>query len=521
MKRTDIARFLPAAVLLASGLARGAGFEFPDDGAEALGRSGAFAAKADDGTAIYYNPSALADQKGLNILVDSEFINNSVNFQRTDSLGTAIGPAVQNSGGTFIDPFVAVSYQILPRLTLALGIYGPPADGRYQFPGETPPAFNSAGLSSPNGSCLIGFCPQPGQTPGAYTSPPEGGPGPDPQKYNLISDNIFIAYPTLSVAWAPIDIIAVGVSAQMVYASTQISQATFDGALFENGKHLTTDEVPIWDTIANLNVSNSPVREYTGILGVTIKPPVIPLRIGASYRPGFSIVQNGTMTLDYSTVMQYGGGKPATVTGKGTQQAKDNSSGSGPVEFDLPMPGEFKSGVDWSFGGGSDLELDFDYTQWSQVGKIYTTPNFGVVANGATTPLPALTQLNDFQDTWALRLGGDWKLPVPLVRLAVRAGLSYESSVYPSSGTIYPQLSFPNFQMYAGAVGLTAGLGPVDIVLAYSHVYEPTEDVRNAGTPMTQNVSAGSAAPPTVVVGNGNYTTSYDVVAAGVRIHFL
>ena len=56
----SVKRFARAGVALTIALlspsARAGGFEIPDNGTEALGRGGAFVAKADDPTAIQYNP---------------------------------------------------------------------------------------------------------------------------------------------------------------------------------------------------------------------------------------------------------------------------------------------------------------------------------------------------------------------------------------------------------------------------------------------------------------------------------
>ncbi|MHB8417778.1 MAG: OmpP1/FadL family transporter [Myxococcales bacterium] len=506
-------------VFLVSSLALGAGFEYPDNGAEALGRAGAFTAKADDGTAIYYNPSGLAEQDGLRITLDSNFVNNAITFQRTDPTnGATIGPAVSNSGPMFIAPFVTVSYQIVKHLTVALGVYGPPADGQLNFPGETPPAYNAQTSS----------CPSPCNLASTLVGPPQpGGPGNDPQKYGLISQNILIVYPTLSLAWTPLAIagiidVSLGVSGQMVYAQTQISQATFDGAIVEGAQgHKTTNESPAWDTIASVNVANSPFERFTGIFGLGLRL-FDRLRLGASYRPWLPIDQSGSLTLGYSTLFQVAGAK---VSGNGTKQAADNTSGSGPADFYLQMPGEFKSGLGYDFGHGSDIEVDFDYTQWSQIKQLALGPSFAVQTTtpSATTPVPSQLIPENFNDTWALRLGGDYRIPIPgPIRLTVRAGLSYETSVFDGSqATIYPSLSYSNFDMYSFAAGVSAGFKWIELAVGYTHVYEPTKTVTNGGATMAQNVPAGSPAPKPVVIDDGTYTTSYDVLAVGLKLRFL
>src|SRR5262249_42850227 len=94
----------PLASLLLSSRAFAAGYEFPDNGAVAMGRAGAFAAKADDPTAIYYNPAGLAAQEGIHVLFDSHLLVDSISYQRTtapnaDGTTTNIGPEVSNGAG--------------------------------------------------------------------------------------------------------------------------------------------------------------------------------------------------------------------------------------------------------------------------------------------------------------------------------------------------------------------------------------------------------------------------------------
>src|SRR2546427_10534940 len=62
--------------------ARGGGFEQPANGTEALGRGGAFVAKADDGTALEYNIAGLAMQRGTRLTLDGNLIFHDLAFTR-------------------------------------------------------------------------------------------------------------------------------------------------------------------------------------------------------------------------------------------------------------------------------------------------------------------------------------------------------------------------------------------------------------------------------------------------------
>src|SRR5262249_48422624 len=59
------------------------GLELPDNGTEALGRGGAFTAKADDATALQYNVAGLARQRGTRVLLDGNLLLSTLDFQRS------------------------------------------------------------------------------------------------------------------------------------------------------------------------------------------------------------------------------------------------------------------------------------------------------------------------------------------------------------------------------------------------------------------------------------------------------
>ena len=167
------------------------GFEYPDNGTVALGRGSAFAAKANDGTAIYYNPSGLAQQDGWRVLLDGQMVLQSIDYQRTDASGTDIGPAVSNSGGPFFAPFIAISKQVLPGLTIAIGGYGPPANGKFAFPDESPPQLTSNQQRVFFATCGLGVAQPP--CAGADTSSYNMAS----QKYQLINENLLVFYPSI------------------------------------------------------------------------------------------------------------------------------------------------------------------------------------------------------------------------------------------------------------------------------------------------------------------------------------
>src|SRR5688572_12698153 len=136
------------AIGLRANVAHAGGFEIPDNGTEALGRGGAFTAKADDPTAIHHNVAGLAQQRGTRVLLNANVSRSSMTFERAGvypddpkNPATPWGgrpfPAVTNEGNPVVLPFIAASSDFgLNWMTFAIGTHAPPAGafaGRY-FP---------------------------------------------------------------------------------------------------------------------------------------------------------------------------------------------------------------------------------------------------------------------------------------------------------------------------------------------------------------------------------------------------
>ena len=132
--RLAMARSLAFCFLVATPVsAFAAGFYVPDVGARALGRAGAFVARADDLTAAWYNPAGLADQGGTRFSGDVAFVKQSVFFQAENAIGVPTGFPSGNSSFPFTIPFLGISSDFgLKNFTFAFALYGPYA-GQYSY----------------------------------------------------------------------------------------------------------------------------------------------------------------------------------------------------------------------------------------------------------------------------------------------------------------------------------------------------------------------------------------------------
>ena len=108
----------------------GEGFRILDQSAAATAQGGAFAAQADDPSAVHYNPAAITDLPGLQMTAGTLLVNGDIDFRPSS------GPAIEGDfGGTFANPPPS-SFFVSARLgdllspsfgpwTLGLGVYAP------------------------------------------------------------------------------------------------------------------------------------------------------------------------------------------------------------------------------------------------------------------------------------------------------------------------------------------------------------------------------------------------------------
>ena len=179
MKRSAIVLF----VLALPSAAFAGGFEFPDNGTEALGRGATFTAKADSPLAIQYNVAGLARQRGTKLLFDSNIVLQDFEFTRSGSYPVENVPGAmtplpysgmpfgknRNQAGPFFAPFLGLTtdFNKFDRLTFAFGVFGPSSFGNKVW----------------------------GATVKTAT-----GDAPAPQRYDVVQANLLLMYPTLAAA---------------------------------------------------------------------------------------------------------------------------------------------------------------------------------------------------------------------------------------------------------------------------------------------------------------------------------
>ena len=217
------------AILGASSGAAAGGYEFPGDGARAIGRGGAFAARADDPMAVVVNPAGLAAMPGTQIWASAHLSSAKDCFTRNQPGVAADGrtetaprwPAGwgRDASGDRIAytevcndksrrltaiPSLGITWRVSRRVGMGFAII-PPNSQLGQRWGSNPYTVTTA-----NGSERVyrGYVDAPAGASGAGSNPLvplDNGQSllPSSTRFQLVERTVIAAYPTLAVGAKP------------------------------------------------------------------------------------------------------------------------------------------------------------------------------------------------------------------------------------------------------------------------------------------------------------------------------
>jgi long-chain fatty acid transport protein len=430
--------------LLASRDASANAYDMPDHGAEALGRAGAFVAKADSPWALYYNPAGAARLRGTHISIGSNFLAATARYQRLH-FGDPTQPVdryphdsnlrmpeVVSTQGPIALPALMITTDLgglLRELDLVLlaGIYGPHAAGDMLFP-----RFCKAGVSP------------------CQASGPDGIP--NPARLDMVSREVLVFYPSIGLAWQPFSGLSIGAVFQLTHMAFRYHLVV--GAF--------VGEAPENDVDVRLDLSSA--LTATGILGIHYQPFDF-LQIGASARIGHTVKTTGTV---------------ATALGpglaKGSALSLETTPNPAPGELDIPFPWIFRFGVhyvhkDCEDKERFDVELDATYETLSTLDTFALKSHIQLVNTETGNQfLQTITDVpvpHRWRNSFSLRLGGSVSFHDIIAKsvLVLRAGALYESSAMPDELTRLDFLSLTRlgftlgFGLRYGRYGLDFGYG--------------------------------------------------------------
>jgi len=107
-------------VLMSPTQLRATGFAVTAQGGSAMALSSAFTARADDPSAIYYNPAGISQQHATAVLVGTTIIRPHTDYQPA-----SIGTAAEERERYYVLPHFYATQRLSPRVTVGLGVFSP------------------------------------------------------------------------------------------------------------------------------------------------------------------------------------------------------------------------------------------------------------------------------------------------------------------------------------------------------------------------------------------------------------
>jgi long-subunit fatty acid transport protein len=451
---------LAGAVTVAATAAADGGYYGGALGARAAGRSGAFVARADDPTAVFYNPAGLANVGRFVFMAGNRTSYNSYAYTRapTEDWGNETIPGVSAPLVSFaevrngtpwqtLEPLLAVASNLgLPDWGFALAAFAPPGASKFDFP-------RGNGLN-------------------------------DGQRYMMLSREAIILNYTASAAWKYRDIFGVGVSA------VWIAVPRLDYSLLIDGNPFAETVNPVSSPL-DMRAETKGHDWFTpnAILGAWYRPaPFLQFGLAGQVIPT-SIETNSTLTVT-----------PLDTSAGLVELKRDGPGGFLPandVHVILPLPLMARVGARYrGLAGGReifDIELDVEYETWSRVNQFtLQTNNLFAEFPGAEPPnLGAIGIPKRWRDTVTFKLGGD-AVVIP-DRLALRAGAFYETAV---AAPAYQNVDFPGGPMLGGSIGSSLVLGHWEVAIAYQLRHMMAVNVSEDEGRVYQQTPASACLPP-------------------------
>lgn len=477
---------LALGVLCGSGLAHAGGFELGANGTEALGRGGAFTAKADSPLALEYNVGGLAQLRGTRVLFDNNLYFSEYSFLRagSDSFGPYAAVTGQPSPPFYAPWFgLTTDFGYFSRWTFAVGAYGPSSVGARDF--------------------------------GAFSRTDAGGIRPAASRYDLLQSNLLIVFPTVAVAVRVHRVLDLGISGQQVSSQVSVASATYAPTsipIFPSSAACSQQpEVAGCDTTTRVQVSS--YDNFALQFGALLHP-LRDLDIGLHARSAVNL-----------------GMYP--IRGKGTVSASEPPFLRGVMLGADHMDAQFETWLPWVFRAGIryamhkngfelfDIEVDGTYEAWSWLDRSnnrLTLLNPPLLVNKGM-PL-AIAIPHNYNDTFSVRVGGALNYALPQGQLTLRLGAMYDSS---ASSDADLRIDFDTLAKIGGTLGLGINLRGVTLNLAYAYLQSMQRTVQDGqlrvidGT-RGQPVQLGDDLAP--AVNNGTYSGHTHLVSVGITILF-
>lgn len=543
--RTNVGRWsaacaLAAGTLVASSASASTALDSPDSGAVQMGRGGAWFVRADDPLAVFFNPAALVRQAyGVHVGAHAMFGRKCFSRLGQDGQPASPGPGVPGPGtppgplvgtpppaqiceneGVFFNPQIAANFRVHDRFAVGIAVLGPHGTGRHEWP-ETIKYTNRFGAEVEQ---------------------------PAPQRFMLVSSSSTILLPTLSVAFKPIEQLAIGFGfisgvaiAEFVNFSEALSPTPSPG------------QVP-GDDFANHGEVRSRLRAVDpfvpGFVASVLWSPTRNVDVSAWFKWLDDVDTRGDLYLESLYWGTNGAKSPAPCPANQPNCNITDRPDAGQVKLHLPL--EAKVGVryrhplahpkrlpGWAKNRNRkvvdsmsqdlfDIELNFTYANNSAGDVCESVPvngvcngrkgagivlrfDEGIPVNGTPGQVPTNADVpHMWKDVVGIRIGGDYNVLPGL--LSLRMGGWYETA----AGTPeWLNVDFHAAEKGGIAGGATVRLGPVDLSVGYQHTFFAPLDNKGQGKLKGLSGDAVSGYRTQQIVNGGKLESEINEVVLG------
>jgi long-subunit fatty acid transport protein len=434
-----------AALAARPGGAAAGGLLLPGAGAASTSRAGAAVASADDGEALVLNPAGIAKATGTTITVSDTIIDYAMEFQRRGTYDTVPGESY---------PYAGQAFRPVKNDASPLGIGGllpvPVIAVLSDLGGRVPGLHVGAGIYAPNAYPFRDLCTDLGGGAGCQKYQFGDNPSipPPPTRYDVMKQEAAVFLPSLAAAYRILPELDVGLRLTWGVANLKSTTALWGSAAANYEEDIKKDGV------ISADVTDSFVFGFG--LGATYRPTPN-LELAANYSSELDIYARGTATSQLGPsaglpgLMTTIGPKPddlATCARGGTADALKACIGLA-LPRNAQLAGRYRF-LDAAGRLRGDLELDLDWENWGKTcddsdfnrGKCVSPGDYRVVVDAAVTlngvptiPLNDAKLRHGFQDTYGVRAGGSYHLPVGAARgdgsrdeVILRGGVGYETA---------------------------------------------------------------------------------------------
>jgi long-chain fatty acid transport protein len=326
----------------------GAGLQVPEQGVAAMGMGMGFIGKADDLSAIYYNPAGLTQLKGTHIYLSMGAIAPKATYTRTGFSGE------ETKDDLIPVPLFAVSTDLggrLKNVVLAFAV---------NVPFGLRDEYDHSGA----------------------------------QRYITTNISLQDIYIGPYIGWQVTPNVSIGGGVQYVYSTAEVgSRVNYGGAIYQlllqQNPALADpalNENPNYDGV--MEIKDATAHDIAGNVGVLLKLKEN-LRIGLSWRSGVNVDLEGDATLTIPAAV-------TQLTGFQTLQTK--------VKTSVSLAQVFGAGVAYQPTEKLTIISDLNWINWS----VFEDYDFDFTVN--TPYLPDKPQPRDWEDTFAFRLGAEYWL---------------------------------------------------------------------------------------------------------------